>query len=75
MGGHMQRFFSKTPYQNWCCPMGHPPLKNEAPPSEKHPPPSPIKCEAPFQEMITNTTNNNLKSNSNPSKMCEEVHF
>ena len=65
MGGHMQRFFSKTPYQNWCCPMGHPPLKNEAPP---------LKCEAPFQEMITNTTNNNLKSNSNPSKMCE-VHF
>ena len=53
--------------------MGHPPLKNEAPPSEKHPPP-PLKCEAPFQEMITNTTNN-LKSNSNPSKMCEEVHF
>ena len=65
MGGHMQRFFSKTPYQNWCCPMGHPPLKNEAPP---------LKCEAPFQEMIPNTTNINLKSNSNPSKMCE-VHF
>ena len=43
-------------------PKGHPPLKNEVPPSEKQIPP--LKCEAPFHEMIPrkNTINNNLKS-------------
>ena len=32
-------------------PMGHPPLKNEAPPNWKTTPPPPLKSEAPFQEM------------------------
>ena len=30
-GGPIQRIFSKTPHPNQCPPMGHPPLKNEAP--------------------------------------------
>ena len=61
-------FFSKTlpPHQNWCPPLGHPPLlKNEVPPSEKQTPPLPkLKHEVPFHEMTLrkSTINNNLKS-------------
>ena len=34
-------------------PIGHPPsFKNETYPTETSPPPSPLKSEAPFQEMI-----------------------
>ena len=66
-------FFEPPPHQNRCSPFEHPPprLKKEAPPSEKQPPP-PLKREAPFHVMIPrkSTINNNLKSSSNPSKIC-----
>ena len=42
----------------------HPPLKNEAPPPSEKQPLHPLKCEAPFHEVIPrkSTINNNLKS-------------
>ena len=87
MGGgapppHPTIFFETLPNQN--PPWGTPLLKNEAPPSEKQtspppPRPSPLKCEAPFHEMIPrkSTTNNNFKKIYLKSfkNMFEEVHF
>ena len=58
-------------HQNRCPPWGIPPIKNEVPPSEKQPS-LPLKREAPFHEMIPRkiTININLKSSSNPWKVC-----
>ena len=43
MGGHLPHltifFKTPTPHQNQCLPMGHPPLKNQAPPIWKTTPP------------------------------------
>ena len=55
---HFFQALIKTNAPTW----GAPHLKSP-PPSEKQPPP-PLKCEAPFHEMIPrkSTNNNNLKS-------------
>ena len=70
-GGHGGRrpplnlnFFSKTPYQNQCHPMGCTPHLKLKPAHLKNKPPSPtLKSEAPFHEMIPrkSTINNNLQ--------------
>ena len=69
----IQRFFFWNPRPSKPMPhMGHPPpINNEVPPSEKQPSP-PLKREAPFHEMIPRkiTINSNLKSSSNPWKVC-----
>ena len=60
----LQFFSKKKPHQNQCSLMGCTPhLKMKPPPSEKQPS-HPLKCEAPFHEIIPrkSTINNNLKS-------------
>ena len=69
---HPTIFFLKPPPIKTDAPHGaSPPIKNEVPPSEKQPSP-PLKREAPFHEMIPRkiTINSNLKSSSNPWKVC-----
>ena len=79
MGGHVGHpipirlhFFSNPPHQNRCPPWGSPPLKNEAPNLK---PPSVLKNEAPFQEMVPRKNPEKLETIINTSASIIKQHW